>query len=355
MKVLFVNNVASMQTITALGMNNFDNIESKCLIFTKNKYSTTNEVTVFEEIYRPAINPFKVIRSAKLLLTQKRRIQNWFDWADIIHYAWGPIFKSGKDLKWAKKTGKPIFVEWVGSDIRDIQYLCEINPHFNNYFETILKERKFNTKKVRKYLSQFNSVQAIPTLCPEMSLYIDKTMFSNHKNLFQRINLTAFKLQLPKLDGSKPLIIHSPTSPIFKGTQFVLDVISKLKTNYDFEFKLVTNMTRAEALEIMQKADIFIDQLILGSYGMASIEAMSYGKPVMTYIMPKVFEAGLPNECPIVNTNPINLEENLVALITDAKLRHELGALGRAYVKKYHDNSIVIPQLLSWYQEALIK
>ena len=76
-------------------------------------------------------------------------------------------------------------------------------------------------------------------------------------------------------------------------------------------------MTRAEALEIMQKADIFIDQLILGSYGMSSIEAMSFGKPVMTYIMPKVFEAGLPNECPIVNTNPTNLEGNLIALITE--------------------------------------
>ena len=88
---------------------------------------------------------------------------------------------------------------------------------------------------------------------------------------------------------------------------------------------------------------------------MSSIEAMSFGKPVMTYIMPKVFEAGLPNECPIVNTNPTNLEGNLIALITDAKLRHELGALGRAYVEKYHDNSVVIPQMLSWYKKTLIK
>ena len=352
MKVLFINNVASMQTITALAMSKLEGVEAKCLIFTKNKYSTTNEVTFSEDISRYKINPFKRM---KLLLTEKAKIKKWFEWADIIHYAWGAIFKDGRDLKWARKTGKPIFVEWVGADIRDIHYLRKINPHFNNNFEIIYKVRKIATKRVRKYLSQFNNVQAIPTLCPEMSLFVDKKMFPNQKSLFQRINLTAFKLQLPKLDSSKPLIIHSPTSPILKGTQFVLEVISKLKKNYDFEFKLVTNMTRAEALEIMQKADIFIDQLILGSYGMASIEAMSFGKPVMTFIMPEVFEAGLPNECPIVNTNPVNLEENLIALITDAKLRHELGSLGRAYVEKYHDNLVVIPQMLSWYKEALIK
>lgn len=352
MKVLFINNVASMQTITALAMSKLEGVEAKCLIFTKNKYSTTNEVTVLEDISRYKINPFKRI---KLLLTEKAKIKKWFEWADIIHYAWGPIFKDGRDLKWARKTDKPIFIEWVGSDIRNPYYLRKINSHFNDYFEVISNERKFNIKRVKRYLSQFHKVRAIPTLCPEMSLFIDKGMFLNHKNLFQRINLNAFELQLPKLDSLKPIIVHSPTSPILKGTQFVLDVLNKLKTNYDFEFKLVTNMTRVEALEIMKKADIFIDQLILGSYGMSSIEAMSFGKPVMTYIMPKVFAAGLPSECPIVNTNPVNLEENLIALITDAKLRHELGALGRAYVEKYHDNSVVIPQMLSWYQEALTK
>ena len=350
MKILYLNNIASMQTITALGMNQLKGIDAKCLIFTKNKYSSTNEITFFEEISRYKINPYKRL---KLLLTEKQKILEWFDWADVIHYAWGPIFKDGRDLKWVKKTGKPVFIEWVGCDIRNYDYLREINPHYNNFYDVISKEQNFNIKRVKKYLSIFNDIQAVPTLCPEMSLFIDKEMFTEHTKLFQRINMSDFCEKYPDVNNTKPLIVHSPTSPILKGTFVITDVINNLKKNYDFDFKLITNMTRSEALEVMQKADIFLDQIILGSYGMSSIEAMSYGKPVMTYIMSEVFEAGLPKECPIVNSNPDNLEDNLIELITDAKLRNTLGTLGRAYVKKYHDVSAVLPQMLEWYTKSL--
>ena len=75
----------------------------------------------------------------------------------------------------------------------------------------------------------------------------------------------------------------------------------------------------------MQKADIFLDQIICGGYGMACTEAMAFGKPVMCYIMPEVFKAGLPEDFPITNTNPDNLKEQLIKLITDPQMRHDTG------------------------------
>ena len=38
-------------------------------------------------------------------------------------------------------------------------------------------------------------------------------------------------------------------------------------------------MTREKVLEIMQKADMFSGPDCLGGYGMASTEAMAFGKP----------------------------------------------------------------------------
>jgi glycosyltransferase involved in cell wall biosynthesis len=77
---------------------------------------------------------------------------------------------------------------------------------------------------------------------------------------------------------------------------------------------------------------------------MAAMEAMSFGKPVMCYLLPQVFEAGLPQECPIVNTNPVNLKEQLIKLINNPKLRESIGMAGRAYVEKYHDAEIISTQ-----------
>ena len=80
------------------------------------------------------------------------------------------------------------------------------------------------------------------------------------------------------------------------------------------------------------------------------MEAMSYGKPTISYIMKEVFENGLPLDCPIVNANPDTLEEKLIELITNPILRHEIGKKSRAYVEKYHDVEKISKKLLEIYK-----
>ena len=65
---------------------------------------------------------------------------------------------------------------------------------------------------------------------------------------------------------------------------------------------------------------------------------MSLGKPVIGYLREEWFEVN-PHwrECPIVNADPDNIAEALKPLVTDWKLRNELGRKGRAFVERYHD------------------
>ena len=88
---------------------------------------------------------------------------------------------------------------------------------------------------------------------------------------------------------------------------------------------------------------------------MATMEAMAFGKPVMCYIMPRVFEGGLSEECPIVNTNPDNLKEQLIKLITNPQLRHNIGIKSRAFAEKFHDVNKISGQLLEIYKLELEK
>ena len=64
-----------------------------------------------------------------------------------------------------------------------------------------------------------------------------------------------------------------------------------------------------------------------------AVEAMALGKPVLCYIRKKEY---LPDwaDCPIVNTPPEKIYENLLMLIKNRELRIEIGKKGRQYVEK---------------------
>ena len=59
----------------------------------------------------------------------------------------------------------------------------------------------------------------------------------------------------------------------------------------------------------LEQADIIADQFIGGAYALFAIEGMALGKPVMCYLREELFPCH-PEwaECPIVNTNPGNLQ-----------------------------------------------
>jgi hypothetical protein len=354
MKVLFLpQNIASMPAITAEALNKLPGVEAKCLVQHLNKYNSLNEFTVYlpETVSRK--NPIKWIKHR---LLYKRKIKQLIRWADVLHYFWSSALNDGEDLQWANDMNKPILIEWLGSDIRNPELLKKYNPFFpqvyNNGYEYNLIESEANSSSRQMLFSRF---QATPVLCPEMVLFLKKEAFSTFKSVFQRIDCGNFEIHYPNPQKKVPVIVHSPTAAIAKGTNIILSVIEELRNQYEFEFILLHNLSRKEVLEKIKTADIFLDQLIIGGYGMAAMEAMSFGKPVLTYVMPKVYELGLPEYCPIVNTNPENLKPQLIKLITNGQLRREIGEQSRKYIEQYHDADKLSHELLKIYQELFKK
>ncbi len=354
MKVLFLpSNVASLQAITAEALNKIEGIEAVAITSEMNKYQGVNKSIVYIPNQYSSYNPFKFIRNKFLYA---KEIKKWIEWADVIHYVWGPAFKDGRDLKWAKQMNKPVFIEWLGSDIRNPELLFKINPFYKKVFYNGYEYCKREASSYKITVQQmFHSINAIPTLSPEMSIFLIKSLFPNYKSLMQRLNVKDFEPNYPSKFNKKPLVIHSPSAKICKGSDLIIPIIEELKKSYDFDFVLLHNMPRAEVLELMSKADIFLDQIICGGHGMATCEAMALGKPVMCYIMPEVFYAGLQEDCPIINTNPDNLKEQLVRLITDSNLRNELGLKARQYAEKHHDADVISLELINMYKSELAK
>ena len=166
----------------------------------------------------------------------------------------------------------------------------------------------------------------------------------------RRINISDYSPVFPDADNSRPFIVHSTTAPIAKGTPAVLKAIERLKDRYEFDFQLIQNVSRKDALKIMQQADIYLDQFVLGDFGMASIEAMAFGKPVVCYVKPSLQNV-YGDQLPIVNATQDNLVDHLERLICDGRLRYAIGQQSYDYVSSTNDMKIVAPILKTIYSE----
>ncbi len=264
--------------------------------------------------------------------------------SDIIIWQWD-IKKYLPHFWLIKLLRKKMFVEWVGSDIRNPNFLSKINKYYKQALDsgtyTYKKESQRRSEKIQR---KFAYLGAYPIVCPEMELYVDKSLFDRVFILFQRINVSDFLPQYPSSVTTVPKLCHAPSAAGAKGTDQLRQIIRKLKATLDFEYVELSGVPREEVLKIMATCDIFLDQFILGAYGMAAMEAMCLGKPVFCYIVPEVKRL-LPPDCPIIDVGLDDIEPVLITYIKDAQLRYDRGRLSRQYAEKYHDAKLLVGKL----------
>lgn len=278
-----------------------------------------------------------------------RKLRQFFfqqlDQYDIFHFHFGKTFFPEKsELDLLKKLGKKLVVQHRGSDARRLS----IARKHGNSFVRVKSNR---------------TEQSIHNNMTSLSKYIDHAIISDYELLpyvkpyYKYVHVIPHAVRLanypyapPSPKEKIPLIVHAPTNPRIKGTDYVLKAIKKLKKKgYRFKYKQIENLPHYKAVKIYRQADIMIDQLLIGSLGVLSIEAMALGKPVVCYVRDEVLK-GYPGVPPIVNANPRTLYRNLKKLLNEPTLRTRLGQQGREYVARYHDSKIVARQLADLYK-----
>ena len=161
------------------------------------------------------------------------------------------------------------------------------------------------------------------------------------------IDLTRIE-PAPPSDRKRPLIVHAPSHRGRKGTEHVVAACDGL----DADLELVEGLHHDEAFERYRAADIVVDQLNAGWYGLFAIEAMALGKPVVTFLHDEAVrstEDAFGVRVPIVNATKESLREQLRPLVASADERRRLGAASRAYVERVHDLEQATDRLLALY------
>lgn len=137
-------------------------------------------------------------------------------------------------------------------------------------------------------------------------------------------------------------VAHAPSVGPVKGTALLLPVLETLAEEGIISLELVSGVSWAEMPAVFARSDVVIDQVRVGSYGVAACEAMAAGCVVVGRVTEQV--RGTVRELtgralPIVDADPRTLDSVLreLAAATDlTALQHD----GVEFVQEVHDGRL---------------
>jgi hypothetical protein len=150
-------------------------------------------------------------------------------------------------------------------------------------------------------------------------------------------------------ERKRPIILHAPSSRRRKGTEHIVGAVEGL----DADLRIVEGLTHDEAFEVYREADIVVDQLNAGWYGVFAIECLALGKPVVTFLHDEAVrrtEEAYGTKVPLVPATKETLRESLRPLVEDVALRQRVGAASRAYAEQLHDIDKIAGELVEIYE-----
>lgn len=147
------------------------------------------------------------------------------------------------------------------------------------------------------------------------------------------------------MSPSEPIVVlHAPNHEEIKGTKFLMQAIKNLQNKgLPVQLQIVRKVSNSELRQVMSKADIIVDQLVIGWYGMFAVEAMSLGKPVVANMREDLVSLyvaeGLltdANEVPVIHSDIFKIEKVLEKLILEREKLNQHGQNCYKFFERHH-------------------
>ncbi|MGW6196172.1 hypothetical protein ACWF0M_08475 [Kribbella sp. NPDC055110] len=155
----------------------------------------------------------------------------------------------------------------------------------------------------------------------------------------------------PLFAGEKPVVAHVPSNAKLKGTEEIDAVLTGLHESGQIEYRRITGVPHEQMASVIGDADIVVDQLRIGLYGVAAAEALAAGRIVVSYVGDAVRQrvrSLTGREVPIVEADPDTLGDVVTGLIADRDAAAEAAAAGPGFVAELHDGRRSAEVLRSW-------
>lgn len=161
----------------------------------------------------------------------------------------------------------------------------------------------------------------------------------------------------PAEPGGVVRVAHAPSKRAVKGTDAVIAAVESLRARgAPIELDLIEGVPNREARLRYAAADVVVDQLKIGWYGMFAIESMALAKPVVVHLDEEAAaetEEAFGLELPLVRADEENLEDVLTGLLEVREALPELGRRSREYVERVHAHTSVAKRVLEIYERVM--
>jgi hypothetical protein len=261
----------------------------------------------------------------------------------------GTVLSNYKDIKLLKKMGKKVSVIFAGCDVRvpDVVMQHKWNP-CRDCPDTY--QRLVGCKFPDKYkmLEAINRNFDIIFSPDECGGYFNEKYITYY---FPVKDIGGAKTVVHSTSTRKSVrIAHAPSNEEYKGSKHIYSAIEHLKSRYEFEFIKLQNLSKDELIEEILKCDLVIDQMLVGFYGILSVEAMLLNKPVVCYIRNDIWSK-IEKDCPIYNANPDNLVNVLENILQNPSQLIEQGKESRKYALENHSPKKIAEKMLKIFTE----
>lgn len=147
-----------------------------------------------------------------------------------------------------------------------------------------------------------------------------------------------------QLGQRKLVVLHVPSLSALKGTSYVREAMSRLQDEGLVEYIEAENVPYEDMPELVGRADLVIDQMSMGEYGVAAVEAMLGGRLVVAEVGEFVRrhireETGW--DLPIIDANPDTIYEVVKGIANSPEDYLYLTVEGRQFAQAVHSGGCV--------------
>ncbi|TDE15890.1 hypothetical protein [Jiangella asiatica] len=165
------------------------------------------------------------------------------------------------------------------------------------------------------------------------------------------VDVDRWATAAPVLQRERPLVVHAPSNPRFKGTEAVEAAMALLVADGLIEYRRLEGVPNDRMPAALADADVVVDQLVMGLYGVGACEAMAAGRVVVSYVGDDVrarVRSATGLELPVAEAGPQTLADVVAGIVAGRDGARELAAGGPRFVRSVHDGSRSAAALAGW-------
>lgn len=221
-------------------------------------------------------------------------------------------------------------------------FIIYTNPDTKRIFESASLENKLVFIPFAIDTEKYSPSNEIPNEVPTVILFPTRHIWQEKGN---DIAIMAFDRYQKKFNPNAELHLCKWG----KDLELSISLIKKLGTRNIIWHE---TLSKLKLITLYRKADVVLDQFVLGSYGTLTPEAMSCSKPVLTYLDKDTNLEAFGEMPPVVNVKtPEEIFDALTSL--DRTKLLELGRKGRNWVLMRHSLEAVAKLHMNLYKKVI--